>query len=250
MSACMTTVRTLSILIKSGHALDFERVLASNYEKLIAPGDVVVDIGAHTGKHFDRFVSLVGDTGKALAFEPLTECAGFLQGRYGDRSNVKIHNLALSNFRGTAEFISVTNSPEESGLREKIYNDPDRILNKTTVSVDTLDVMLSEEPRINFIKIDVEGAEISLLEGARACLARTRPFVSVEYGFPSYSAYGNTKSTLFDAAKSMQYVCADLYGNIIGNVEDWEKVCDAVYWDYILVPDERVNEFAQRVAGI
>ena len=250
MSDCITTMRTLYILQKAGHVFDFEPILAYNYRRLLAPGDVVVDVGAHSGRHFDNFVSLVGAGGRAIAVEPLPDCVEYLKSRYQDHANVAIHNLALSNFSGTAEFVAVENSPEESGLREKIYNAPDRILKKILVRVDTLDNLVVDVQKIDFIKIDVEGAEINLLEGARECLRRTRPFVSVEYGFPGYSAYGNANTSLFDLARSMNYCCADLYGNLIDDRADWVTVCDSVYWDYLLVPDEKRAEFKQRLSNL
>lgn len=250
MSCCMTAARTLSVLIKSGIALDFENVLARNFEQLVCKGDIAVDIGAHSGRHLDKFASLVGHVGRVIAVEPLPDCFVYLRSKYSSQGNVSLHNLALSNFVGSAEFVAVTNSPEESGLREKIYNDPDRILNKIQVTVDTLDNLTETEPRIDFIKIDVEGAEINLLEGGRTCLKRTRPFISVEYGFPGYSAYGHVKTSLFDLAASLDYLCADLYGNFIESRADWEAVCDAVYWDYLLVPEEKRSSFVEKMTAL
>jgi FkbM family methyltransferase len=63
------------------------------------------------------------------------------------------------------------------------------------VELDTLDRQLRDLTELRFIKIDVEGGEIDVLRGGERLLRRTRPFVAVEYGSPTYSLYGHKKMT-------------------------------------------------------
>ena len=98
-------------------------------------------------------------------------------------------------------------------------------------------------PRLDFMKIDIEGGEIDCLRGALATIKRDRPVISVEYGAPAYSVYGHSKRTLFDFAKENDYLLCDLYLNSLSAPADWELACDSNYWDFFLVPQERASKF-------
>jgi hypothetical protein len=70
-------------------------------------------------------------------------------------------------------------------------------------------------------------------------LAQRRPILSVEYGAPGYSQYGHQRETLFRWAKAHRYVMADLFGNCITTEAEWNRLCDTVYWDFFMFPEER-----------
>lgn len=115
------------------------------------------------------------------------------------------------------------------------------------VSVSTLDIECASLNRIDFIKIDVEGGEIDCLTGGRETLQRTRPIVSVEYGYPAYSGYGNCAQTLFNLASHNGYVLGDLFGHPICTAQEWDEICDHSYWDYFMVPAERLDDWSSRL---
>jgi len=67
-----TTQKLLSdYLEKNDSPPDYEPILEHIYSKFIKTGDVVIDIGAHSGRHLGPLLRLVGDKGKCVAFEPL-----------------------------------------------------------------------------------------------------------------------------------------------------------------------------------
>jgi hypothetical protein len=138
----------------------------------------------------------------------------------------------------------VTNAPEESGLKQRVYNISDPILEKITVKVSTLDEECGGLPRIDFIKIDVEGGEIDCLTGAEKVLSVQRPIISVEYGSPSYSGYGNSWNTLFDLAARANYKLGDMFGNAVETREEWKEICDKAYWDFFMIPTEKVAQWS------
>jgi FkbM family methyltransferase len=228
---------------------DYELVLEGSYRKLIEPGDTVVDIGAHSGRHTDVFARIVGETGSVHAFEPLPEAMDYLKSRSLGR-HVHLHALAVAPERGEASFVYARGAPEESGLRPKAYNRPDLVSPVTiTVEVRPLDDMASRLGMVHFIKIDAEGAEIGCLKSAEAIIRRCRPWITVEYGYPGYSAYGLEKRSLFDQAAAMGYVIGDLFGAVCDTVENWETICDAAYWDWYLLPGERLPQWLSRMAA-
>lgn len=110
------------------------------------------------------------------------------------------------------------------------------------IEVVRLDDFLDQIPSLQLVKIDVEGGEIGCLRGAAKLLRRRRPFVAVEYGAQSHSVYGHARRTLFDFAESIDFVVGDLFGAVCPDFETWDVVCDKVYWDWFLVPRERIGE--------
>jgi len=160
---------------------DYESILECNYRRLIGPGDTVIDIGAHLGRHTSVFAEIVGPTGTVWAFEPLAQQFSILKA-LNLGSHVKLLNVAVSDQAGRSSFVHARGTPSESGLRQRIYNVPD-VADPETIQVDVvrLDDFLGRISSLHFVKIDVEGGEIGCLRGAVNLLRRLRPFVAVEY---------------------------------------------------------------------
>lgn len=134
-----------------------------------------VDVGAHIGSVLAEMVRLA-PAGRHIAFEPVPAKARWLTKRY---RNVKVVEAATSQESGTAMFYDDVDRPGFSGLR--------RPVDKTTirnyeVKIVSLDEVLGPVDRIDFIKIDVEGAELPTLRGAQDVLAKHHPVVLFECG--------------------------------------------------------------------
>ena len=91
----------------------FEPSVTKSYRRLVAPGDVVLDIGANVGSHTLPLARAVGDTGRVVAFEPTGWAFAKL------RANLAL-NRELST-RVTAEQVMLV-SPDESTLPTAIYS--------------------------------------------------------------------------------------------------------------------------------
>lgn len=243
MSKVLAVAKAIEIIRESGTSIDFESVVRNNYSRILRRGDIAIDFGAHEGKHLAPMIDLVGPAGKVIGVEPLPQMYSSLQAQFGQHANVVLHNLAVANYDGETTFKVFQGGLEESGLLRKLHHSNADNIVEIPVKVARADTLLAAEAVARFIKIDVEGAEILLLESARSYLKRSRPFVCIEYGFPNYSAYGNDKMSLYNFSKSEGYILADLYGNFIDSVDVWEKICDWSYWDYMMVPSEKAEEY-------
>ena len=147
----------------------FEAALQNLYTKHIKPSDTVIDVGAHWGRYTLPFSYLVGSSGKVISVEANPSVVTLLNEQLVKFhvDNVDVHSVALSNeTQSGMDFFVAVDSPEESGLRlRKIFNNETK-LRKEKVDVITLD-SLNIKGNVSFIKIDVEGAEFFVIQGAK-----------------------------------------------------------------------------------
>jgi len=156
-----------------------------------------VDMGAHKGSMLLHMAELA-PKGTIYAFEPLPALAAQLRRRWGQSPNVHIFEIALSDEPGTRTFSHVTNSPGKSGFRRMAHVSGTSKVVEITVKVDRLDDIVPEDLKIDFIKVDVEGAQLEAFRGATRILTRDRPFVVFEHGMMAEESYGTTSDMVYD----------------------------------------------------
>lgn len=157
---------------------------------------VCVDAGCHKGLFLEWMMQLAPD-GTFYAFEPLPELYENLTASF-PFPQVKLFNLALSNQAGVATFNHVISNPGYSGLLKRRYDRPGETDCTISVSTDLLDNVIDEQDHIDFIKIDVEGAELQLLQGAISTIRRCRPIIVFEHGFGGADCYGTRPEHVYD----------------------------------------------------
>ncbi len=87
---------------------DFEKNLQDLYEAFLRPGDIAVDVGAHTGHHTFPIARCVSPGGRVLAFEPLDNCREQIVRRVeteGLASVISVFPFAVGAENGEAEFV-------------------------------------------------------------------------------------------------------------------------------------------------
>lgn len=171
----------------------------------IFPDDIVVDIGAHIGLYTVWYSGLVGPNGKVLAFEPSKATYQQLLHtiKLNGSHNVKTINMAVSDTAGVASFFSPGNP---GGVSNTLIPRTDISLMDYKVSVVALDDYLSELNRINFIKLDAEGAELRVLRGAKQIIMRDRPKIILGVHPKSLFFDGSSLSDLWDMVQSYGYL--------------------------------------------
>lgn len=149
---------------------------------LVKPGDVFYDVGANVGFLSVLAGRLIGPSGRIVAFEPFPNNVKCLTHNLeiNEFKNSEVHAVAVGERDGTAGFM-VT---EESGLGKLAgyERDHDVIQDKIDVPIRTLDGLHEEKkfPPPTVIKIDVEGAEVEVLNGARHTIADAKPLLFIE----------------------------------------------------------------------
>jgi FkbM family methyltransferase len=237
----MDPAKTLQFLESSWHstAIGWEGILAAQYRAARPNPRCIVDVGANLGVHLAHFVEM--GCPRILAFEPIPELASRLAGLYAS-GPVTVHQLALGEASREATFYVDRDVLAESGLKCRVDR-PERSREQLSVKVRPLDSF--DLVDLDYLKIDAEGAEILILTGADATIARCRPLVSVEYGWAGYHTYGLQKRALLDWALRHDYSITDLFGGLI-TPEVYDACVDRYYWDYLLVPVEN-RELSRRL---
>lgn len=168
-------------------ALAFPKELLDTALEHVSEGDVVWDIGANVGVFTFAAASLVGSRGHILAVEPDIWLANLIQKSTQLSSNqtlsIDILPVAIAETCGVETFLvaargRASNCLEKSGGRSQTGGFRERNL----VPTFNLDKLLTVSKNPNFIKIDVEGAEVSLLKGGQKVLREVRPVIYCEVG--------------------------------------------------------------------
>jgi len=144
------------------------------FERMVAPGSVVYDIGAHAGFYTLLSSVLVGPRGRVVAFEPLKQNLAYLNEhlRLNRIQNVTVIDAAVSDAPGTASFKA---GPQTYTGRLETGGDA----MVRTVSLDLL-TRAGDVPPPDLLKIDVEGSELRVLKGAQSILKTARPIIFLE----------------------------------------------------------------------
>lgn len=149
-------------------------------------GAEVIDVGANIGFICQLASKIVGDKGRVHAFEPGRQALGFLRENLTGFDNTRIVQKAIIDHCGEVIFYEgrgssmISSSTVENHISSRDSGD----IKKVRVPAVTLDFYCDEQRLApTLIKIDVEGAELSVLRGASDVLERHHPWIVLEVSF-------------------------------------------------------------------
>jgi FkbM family methyltransferase len=192
---------------------------------------VYVDIGTNRGQVLREAVR-VAPQGRHIAFEPVPALAAEVGAAF---PRVDCRQKALGADPGRAEFCHFRALDGWSGLRRSPLisderGDPEFIV----VEVSTLDAELADvAPAV--VKIDVEGAELDVLEGGRSVLARARPLLIFEHVASASALYDAPPAAPWDLLANLGYTVFTVTGE--GPVARDEFAANAAVVNWLARPD-------------
>jgi FkbM family methyltransferase len=149
-------------------------------QQFISPGNLVFDIGAHTGKKTEIYLACGASV---VCIEPQEECVATLHARFNNNRHVTIEHIAVSKTPGVICLFKCSQAPTISTCSTN-WVDNSRFAHEnyvwdTTVTVPatTLDLLIAKYGIPTFCKIDVEGFEYEVLQG----LTHIIPVISFEF---------------------------------------------------------------------
>jgi len=161
-----------------------------------------IDVGCYEGEILDLMLNSC-PKGFHFGIEPIPILYHKLAKKYKNHGSCKVFNLAVSDDKGISKFNYVVTNPSYSGLRKRDYDRPNEKEENISVQIDLLDNLIPKDIEINFIKIDVEGAEYKVLKGARRIIERYKPIVVFEHGLGASNHYDTSPSDIFNYFNSL-----------------------------------------------
>jgi len=195
---------SLELFLHGSHE-EFE---TETVKKIIKKGDIVLDVGANIGYYTLIFAKLVGKDGIVFAFEPEPTNFDLLKKNVtiNGYKNVILIRKALSDRTGkTKLFLS------EVHLGDHRIIDPKETRN--SIEIDTItgeDYFRDLNKKINFIKMDIQGAEILALRGMSSLLQKMNEIkIMIEFA-PIWLKYGNDPLELLSLLNEYDFKVSDI----------------------------------------
>ena len=223
----------------------YEPATTRLFQETLQPGMVVIDIGAHVGYYTLLAAKLVGPTGKIYAFEPEPGNNETLNKNIelNKYSNIEAIRMAMSDKEGNATMYLTS---LDSGRHSLFQHDlPKR--GNTVVETTTLDRFWesTEWPRIDLIKIDVEGAEVAVLDGMTRMLEELpRLKIIIEFNPTLLLSAGVAPNSFLDKVRSLGFQMSaidDSIGLPLVDEDDSSSLTDR-----LLATDNSVNLLCTR----
>lgn len=162
--------------------------LTRHFAKVVRPGDTVIDIGANLGYYTLLAADLVGESGRVVAIEPNPEVfrrlsASIAVNGFSARTSALNVALAAGGERGKRPFFVPAGEPK-NGRFVGASEDPALLASHGSISEVALGQINPDDfQKVDLIKIDVEGAELMVLEHLRPLIERFRPKIVCEINF-------------------------------------------------------------------
>jgi FkbM family methyltransferase len=154
---------------------EFSEAEVALFNLIVPRGSVVVEVGANLGAHTISLAQRVGPEGRVYAFEPQSFLHNILCANMAlnGHDNVRCFNLGVGRERGTMSLPPIDYERFNNFGAFSLSTNPGIPVDITTLDTYTF-------TRLDFIKIDVEGMEKDVLDGARNTINRHRPLLYVE----------------------------------------------------------------------
>jgi FkbM family methyltransferase len=193
---------------------DYEKEIVQLIEKYIDPKKDVLDVGANIGLHTVLFSKLINSDKKVLAFEPTPNALKYLRNNLQINNcddKVIIYNGIATDSKGQFELNIIEGMEEYSAVGQ--INHPNVLgmkFNTIKVQGNTIDELVKEHNlRPGFIKIDTEGAEHFVFEGAKETINKYKPVIISELSDNLLKAQGFNCERIFENLKRIGYKIYD-----------------------------------------
>lgn len=174
--------------------------------RYLKDGDVFVDVGANIGDLTLAAASVVGSTGKVYSFEPHPRIYGFLSEniKLNNSLNVVLFSAALGDKESEASFAELGRSDDQNRISENGHG--------ISIKMARLDDLRIPEPHIQLLKVDVEGYEKFVLQGAWNTLEKVS-CVYFESWEGHFKRYGYHCGELIDLLSQKGFTVLKFAGN-------------------------------------
>ena len=209
----------------------------------LVPGSTVLDIGANIG--LMALPMLYSEpTVKVISIEASPNSLNYLTKTHSKspyQNRWQIVSKAVGDEPGWVDFyLSESANGALDGLRN---TERAVIVDKVKVECTTIDTIWQEfdQPKVSFIKIDIEGADLLALKGGLACIKQTRPVILMEWNQMNIKPFGFSNKDLLDFVNELRYELYYLPGPAkISSLVELNLRCKTHYTEnFLLMPAEK-----------
>lgn len=207
---------------------------------LISPSATIFDIGANIGWYSINLSKGVPDA-NVVAFEPVPSTYQQLLSNLAlnDVKNVQAHNIGLSNDEGTKDMYVYKEGMGNASLRDLSGRDH---VEKITARFSTMDRFVHENKIYpDFIKCDVEGAELFVFQGGTETLRQYKPVVFTEMLRKWSAKFDYHPNDIISFFADIGYLCYVINGDKISEVSSVDE--NTLETNYIFISRDRIEAF-------
>jgi|LGVF01.1.fsa_nt_gb FkbM family methyltransferase len=181
----------------------YEGLITHFMHCIVRPSFYFFDIGANVGYYAMLISRLTGRSAAVYAFEPCPDEFKKLQ-----------RNLSLNDFRSVRTYqIALSDTTGNIGLTKKKKGGLTRLSSSSEeafhdVSCTTLDdfILYNQIPRLNLLKVDIEGSEVNFLRGALQSISQFRPIIIIELNPNALKVFGNNVLEIVQILSKFEYI--------------------------------------------
>lgn len=229
--------------IEALNFLDYETTDSAMIMRLVSPEDCVIDIGANMG-WYSINIAKTYPASKVHAFEPIPKTYSFLERniKLNDLKNVTAQHFGLSNERKDIIFYFYP----EGGVNASSANLSERAdAELITCHVERLDDYVNANKlQVDFIKCDVEGAELFAFQGAKETLQRDKPIVFTEMLRKWAAKFNYHPNEIIALFASLGYRCFYADGSILKALA--QMTDETVETNFFFLHSEKHKNIVQR----
>jgi FkbM family methyltransferase len=186
----------------------------------LSPGDFVIEVGANIGAHSLIISKIIGQNGRLEAFEPTNYAFKKLQTNFllnpALKQNTNLHKLYVSNAVKKKSIHKV----RSSWVVNKSHIAANKMDEEYSGEIIILDEFFRNLDRLDFLKIDVDGFDFKVLEGAKNIIQRFRTIVFIELSEVDLNKNNNSVSDIISYFNDINYYGSLENGLKINSPED------------------------------
>jgi FkbM family methyltransferase len=173
---------------------------------LIKPGMIVLDVGANIGYYSLVSAKIVGNKGKVYAFEPEPNNFNLLLKniKVNNYENIIPVNMAASNKNGNAQLFLDKNNFGNQSLASKNVPECRGVIAIKTITLDKYFKDIIKNKNMDIIKMDAQGAEGMVLEGAKNILKKN-PIIITEFSPIALKNMGTSPQKMLENIRKLNY---------------------------------------------
>ncbi|MGB5969731.1 MAG: FkbM family methyltransferase [Spirulinaceae cyanobacterium] len=227
----------------------FEKDTVELVSKLLQPGMVFVDGGAHCGQYTLVASKCVGESGEVHSFEPDPDTFAMLSDsiKLNGLKNVYLNQLALSDRIEVKElYLAMANNIGGNSLYEPENYSGDIC----TVKCTTLDSYLKQHKisKIDLLKLDIEGYEMNVLESSQVFKdGDSQPFIVVEFNESNQQKIGKSCQEMANFLRKCGYKLCLIGKRHSGGI-DYSRVGLDALFNVLAVPDNKITFVEKNLA--